>query len=220
MYKPIQHVLGYAWFYNMKFKVNEQVLIPRPETEELVEWIIQEIKSNKISNLQVLDIGTGSGCIPITLKKKLPQIVMSSIDISNEAINIAQANAKQLETEVTFVEMDFLNEQLTQELPKYDIIVSNPPYIKQSESNTMSKHVVAFEPAMALFVPDEDALLFYRKIAKFGLQHLNDNGFIYFEINETLGTEVIQLLLSKGYQSELRKDMQGKDRMIKAWLTA
>jgi len=216
-HKPVQYVLHEAWFAGMKFYVDEQVLIPRPETEELVEWVIQENQKSKIKNIRLLDIGTGSGCIAIALKKKWDDICTIAIDISPAALGIAKKNASLSGTEVLFQLFDFLNEESWPQLSGYDIIVSNPPYIKQSESKEMSKHVVEYEPKTALFVPDEDALLFYRKIALFGKGHLSANGKIYMEINEALGKEVSALFQKEGYRTELRKDLMGKDRMLKAF---
>lgn len=215
-HKPIQYVLGEAWFAGMKFFVNEHVLIPRPETEELVDWIVGESQKSKVKNQKLLDIGTGSGCIPVSLKKLLPELYVSSVDISKDALEIAQKNAAGLHADVNFLHFDFLNEANWDQLPVVDTIVSNPPYIKQSEYGSMSKNVLDFEPSIALFVPDEDALLFYRKIVMFSKTHLSKNGSIFLEINEALGKEVIELYESFGYNVELRKDMQGKDRMAKA----
>lgn len=219
-HKPIQYVLGEAWFAGMKFYVNEAVLIPRPETEELISWAAAEIQNSsrrwrdKIQNL--VDIGTGSGCIPICLKKKLPQLSVTAIDVSGDALQVARQNAETLTADINFLQLDFLNEANWDHLPVFDIIVSNPPYIKQSEEQSMSANVLAFEPSLALFVPDEDALLFYRKIAAFGKTHLSKHGMVFIEINEALGDEVKTLFELNGYTSELRKDMQGKDRMVKA----
>jgi len=213
-HKPVQYVLGEAWFYEMKFYVNEHVLIPRPETEELVELIA----SCKLPVTSILDVGTGSGCIPITLKKQLPKATITSLDVSVHALKVAQQNASNLNTAITFKELDFLKEYTWKELDSYDVIVSNPPYIKQSESTTMHNNVLLFEPTIALFVEDDDALLFYRKIAIFGKTHLNPEGKIFVEINEQLGAETIALFEQYGYEATLKKDMQGKDRMIIAWL--
>lgn len=215
-HKPIQYVLSEAWFAGSKYYVNESVLIPRPETEELIEWTVKQSLEFGVWSLELIDIGTGSGCIPISLKKKLPQIAVTSIDVSGDALKVARQNAETLNAEINFLQLDFLNEANWDQLPVFDIIVSNPPYIKQSEEANMSKNVLAFEPSLALFVPDEDALLFYRKIALFAKSHLSKQGFIFLEINEALGKEVIRLLESSGYEVELRKDMQGKDRMIRA----
>lgn len=216
--RPVQYVLGEAWFAGMKFLVDESVLIPRPETEELVEWIMQDLKNSNSSTTiaATLDIGTGSGCIPIALKKQIRNISVTSLDVSEGALNLAQKNAVSHDTNIHFLLFDFLNEEKWAELALFDIIVSNPPYIKESERALMSKNVLDFEPSLALFVPDNDALLFYRKIASFGKQHLSQDGKIYVEINGILGKEVSSLFIKEGYQVELRKDMQGKDRMLKA----
>jgi release factor glutamine methyltransferase len=164
----------------------------------------------------LIDIGTGSGCIPISLKKKLPQLAVTAIDVSREALQVAKQNAATLHADINFVELDFLNEANWNQLPVFDIIVSNPPYIKQSEEVNMHKNVLAFEPSLALFVPDEDALLFYRKIAAFAKTHLTLRGILFLEINEALGNEVTALLQTLGFETALRKDMQGRDRMVKA----
>jgi release factor glutamine methyltransferase len=214
-HQPVQYVLNEAWFAEMKFYVDENVLIPRPETEELVEWIVEEVR-NKKSEVRVLDIGTGSGCIPITLKKKLPEIIVRAIDVSEGALNVAVKNAMQLAAQVYFFKLDFLEEENWSQLGKFDVIVSNPPYIKESEAEMMNKNVLEYEPHVALFVPDNDALLFYRKIDAFGKGHLAENGLIFLEINETLGKEVVELFHSQGYSVDVRKDMQGKERMVKA----
>lgn len=214
-YKPIQYVLGEAWFAGMKFYVNEHTLIPRPETEELVDWIREESQKILDAGYSILDIGTGSGCIPIALKKKLPLLSVTSIDVSKDALEVAQQNANTLQADISFLNIDFLDESNWNQLPVVDIIVSNPPYIKQSEQDSMAKNVLDFEPAIALFVPDEDALLFYRKIAVFGKKHLSKQGCIFLEINETLGKDVVQLYENAGYIVELKKDLQGKDRMVK-----
>lgn len=217
-HKPIQYVLGEAWFAGMKFFVNEDVLIPRPETEELVEWIYAESRQSTRNHLQLLDIGTGSGCIPISLKKKQPALSIAALDVSKGAIAVAKRNAGSLEAAIHFILVNFLNEAFWDQLPVADIIVSNPPYIKESEQNNMRKNVLGFEPLLALFVPDNDALLFYRKIALFGKTNLTEEGTIFVEINEALGKEVADLFEVNGYTVELRKDMEGKDRMIKATL--
>lgn len=213
--RPIQYVLGEAWFGGMKFIVNEHTLIPRPETEELIEWI--KATANPEPQ-KVLDIGTGSGCIPVTLKKEFPLWQLTAIDVSDDTLEVAKQNAILNQVVIEFIGMDFLNETLWLNLPAYNIIVSNPPYIKKSEKDTMSAHVVDHEPSIALFVPDEDALIFYRKIASFGLSHLKKNGQLFFEINQLLGKEICVLLEQMGYQPILRKDLHGNDRMIMATL--
>src|SRR6187455_1203226 len=214
--EPVQYVLGETWFAGMKFKVNKNVLIPRPETEELVDWIIRDAMSYEPRAMSILDIGTGSGCIPITLKKKLPEANVSAIDVCSEALFTATENAIDLNAEVNFLLLDFLDEEKWKELAQFDIIVSNPPYVKQSEINTMHDRVKEFEPHLALFVPDEDALLFYKKLSDFSLNHLKPGGSLFVEINEALGEQVVNLFRSTGFANiELRKDMQEKDRMIK-----
>ena len=214
--EPVQYVLGEAWFAGMKFKVNKNVLIPRPETEELVDWVA---KQSAIGNQQlaIIDMGTGSGCIPITLKKRLPDAELSAIDVCSEALFTATENAIEHNTEINFVQLDFLNEEKWSELGNFDIIISNPPYVKQTEKHSMHERVISFEPHLALFVPDSDALLFYRKLAGFAVKHLNPGGSLFVEINEALGNEVVALFKNTGFADiQLKKDMQGKDRMIKA----
>ena len=216
-HKPVQYVLHEAWFAGMQFYVDENVLIPRPETEELVESITREVASLEFGVYSLLDIGTGSGCIPVALKKKISSLEVHALDISSGALELAEKNAAIQQTEIVFHQLDILNKGEWKRLPKFDIIVSNPPYIKQSEANEMHENVLQHEPHIALFVPDEDALLFYKAAAAFGLQHLNKNGKLFFEINETLGENVCVMLEEYGYTNiELKKDMQGKDRMVKA----
>ena len=217
--KPIQQVLGEAHFYGLVFKVNEHVLIPRPETEELVDWIIADNNSQfAVSNIKILDVGTGSGCIPVTLKKHLPQAEVSTMDVSDEAIAIAKQNAAKIGVEVSFIAADILT--FSSEL-KYDVIVSNPPYIRDLEKAEMHENVLAYESHLALFVNDEDPLIFYKAIASFAQTNLNPDGKLYFEINEYLGKETVDMLADKGFKYiELRKDMQGKDRMIRCSLSA
>ena len=218
--EPVQYVLGEAWFAGMKFKVYKTVLIPRPETEELVDWVIKEINvqySRFNAQCSIIDIGTGSGCIPIALKKKLPQTTVSAIDVCSEALFTATENAMEHNAEVDFRLFDFLDEEKWKELSQYDIIVSNPPYIRQSEMNSIHERVKEHEPHLALFVPDNDALLFYKKLAAFSFEHLKPVGNLFVEINEALGGDVMNMFRSAGFSKvELRKDMQGKERMIKA----
>lgn len=214
-HKPVQYVVGEAWFAGMKFYVNENVLIPRPETDELVEWIITDFSSHQ-KTIQLLDIGSGSGCIPISLQKNLPRATVTSLDISEGALEVARQNATTLKADVDFKLIDFLNEDNWNNLGMFDVIVSNPPYIKDSESATMHNNVLSFEPHLALFVDDNDALIFYKKIAAFAITHLAKDGKIYVEINEALGPETKALFESYSFTTELRKDLQGKDRMIRA----
>jgi release factor glutamine methyltransferase len=223
-HRPVQYVLGEAWFIGYRFYVNESVLIPRPETEELVQWVIDSMQSavgssqSATDNKEILDIGTGSGCIPISLKKKMPSAAVTSIDISTAALEVAQKNAAILEAAVNLRELNFLDAAARTALPAYDIIISNPPYVKQSEAASIEKHVLDYEPSLALFVPDHDALLFYRHIAAFGKTNLKEAGCIYVEINAALGEATVACFAEQGYQTTLRKDMHGNDRMLSAYL--
>lgn len=212
--QPVQYVLGEAWFAGNPYLVDPSVLIPRPETEELVDWILKDDLQKDFRN--ILDIGTGSGCIPISLKLKKQDAVVLSFDISKEALAVAQKNVTNLNASVQLMEVDILDESRWHNFPVFDCIVSNPPYIKDTERTGMAKHVTDFEPSLALFVRDEDPLLFYRKIALFAQEHLDALGCIYLEINETLGKEVVILYENLGYTTELRKDLSGRDRMVKA----
>ncbi|WP_298732602.1 peptide chain release factor N(5)-glutamine methyltransferase [uncultured Chitinophaga sp.] len=216
--QPVQYVTGTAWFYGMELMVNPQVLIPRPETEELVEWIVQDVRAGGgAAAIQLLDIGTGSGCIPLALKKELPAADVWGIDVSTGALATARANATQQQLEVRFEEVNVLDEKATGALPVFDIIVSNPPYIKHSEHTVMQQQVLAYEPSLALFVPDDDALLFYRVIAELATRKLSAAGRLYFEINEALGKEVVALLETAGFKNViLKQDIFGKDRMVRA----
>jgi release factor glutamine methyltransferase len=213
--RPIQYITGKAWFMGAAYAVNEQVLIPRPETEELVDWVIEyaEIKGKA---LRILDIGTGSGCIAIALKKALPEATIVAIDISTNAIKIAEGNAAALKAEIEFVALDILN---TAFLPgQYDVIVSNPPYIPMHEMKNMELQVTDHEPNIALFVPDEDPLVFYKAIARLAKLHLSSNGQLFFEIHYDQGDAMIQLLDEMHFHAELRPDLFEKDRMIRASL--
>jgi release factor glutamine methyltransferase len=214
-HRPVQYVLGETWFHGLRFHVNENVLIPRPETEELVDWIITE--NNHHQQLRILDIGTGSGCIPISLKKGLPQATVYSCDISEAALEVARQNAADLEAAVHFIQQDILDASLWDKLPEVDIIVSNPPYIPENNKAAMHKNVLEHEPHLALFVSNEDPLSFYRAIAELSGKKLNTNGAVYAEIHEDLGASTLALFREKGFGSVmLRRDMQEKDRMIKA----
>ncbi|MEO5948222.1 MAG: peptide chain release factor N(5)-glutamine methyltransferase [Chitinophagaceae bacterium] len=216
-HEPVQYVLNEAWFGNMKFYVDKNVLIPRPETEELVEWVISNCRF-PIDELKILDIGSGSGCIPISLKKRIRKAEVWSCDISEGALTVAKKNTEDLGQEVNFIHLDFLDQHSWTQLPKFDIIVSNPPYIPENDKQTMQRNVLQYEPATALFVPNNDPLLFYKAIAAFGKEHLEKDGSIFMEIHESLGKEVTQLFHQAGYSTEIKKDMQEKDRMIKASL--
>lgn len=211
--EPIQYILGHTLFYGYRFHVTPSVLIPRPETEELVETIIRD---EQAEGLNILDVGTGSGCIAISLAKELKQASVSAIDISEEALTIAMENAVKNNADVYFLKTDILNDVLFKE-EELDIIVSNPPYVLMNEKPEIRQNVLDHEPHTALFVPDEDPLLFYRAIAHFGTKHLKKGGRIYFEINASLGKETLELLQSTGYKNcILIKDLSGRDRIIKA----
>ena len=214
--KPVQYCLGETWFYGLRFKVSEAVLIPRPETEELVDWIIEKVNHP----ISILDIGTGSGCIAIALKKHLTDAEVIGLDISSEALLIAKQNAVLNGVKISFIENDILHYPISTDTTKHSIIVSNPPYITQAEKAEMKENVLANEPHMALFVSDEKPLIFYEAIADFALNKLQPEGLLFFEINEYLAKETTHMLISKGFKNiELRKDMQGKDRMICCKLT-
>ncbi len=213
--KPIQYILGKAWFMGKEYFVNENVLIPRPETEELVDWI-SEYAHIINKPLQLLDIGTGSGCIAISLKLELPNCSITGLDVSSSALEVAKKNATHLNAAIEWVEQDIL---MSASLPaSYDIIVSNPPYIPFNEKANMQVQVKNFEPAIALFVTNEDPLIFYRIIARLGKQYLNPNGQLFFEMHYDQGKAIVALFDEMGYHAELRQDMFGKDRMIRASL--
>src|SRR5574338_1138639 len=216
-HEPLQYVLQEAWFGEMKFYVDQNVLIPRPETEELAVWIISDCKF-PIRQLRLLDIGCGSGCISIFLKRKLHKAEVWACDVSEAALTVAKKNAGNLGADIQFRQLNFLNEEERNRLPSFDIIVSNPPYVPEKDQAQMQPNVLQYEPATALFVPDNDALVFYKAIADFGKKKLNPKGAIYVEIHEDLGTAALELFRSKNYEATLKKDMQEKDRMIKAIL--
>lgn len=215
-HEPVQYILNEAWFCGLRFYVDEKVLIPRPETEELVEWIISGCKF-PIDQLSILDIGSGSGCIAIALKRRLGKATVWSCDISSQALQIAKKNSAILGVDVNFIELDFLQKDRREQLPSFDIIVSNPPYIALKEKKEMLPNVLQYEPPTALFVPDNDPLIFYKAMADFGKTHLNKKGIIYAEINEGLGDVTAALFQQNDYTTEIKKDMQGKERMIKAF---
>ena len=210
---PIQYILGTTHFYGLEFNVNENVLIPRPETEELVEWIISSVKMPKFTNLKILDIGTGSGCIGISLAKNIPNAEVSAIDISYKALATAKENADLNEVAVAFIQKNILEANDLEQ--QFDIIVSNPPYVRNLEKAEIKSNVLANEPHLALFVEDNDALLFYRKIAELATKNLSVEGKLFFEINQYLGKETVELLEKIHFKNiELRKDIYGNDRMI------
>ncbi|QXP62575.1 peptide chain release factor N(5)-glutamine methyltransferase [Polaribacter sp. HaHaR_3_91] len=217
--EPIQYILGETEFYSLPFLVDENTLIPRPETEELVEWVINEIQEirskNQDNKLNILDVGTGTGCIPISLAKNLNNVSISAIDVSLEALKKAKQNAVLNKVDITFLEIDILK---AKELPKkYDFIISNPPYVRELEKIEINNNVLQNEPHLALFVDDENPLIFYKKIADLAKQDLTKNGLLFFEINQYLGKETVDMLHQKGFKNiELKKDFSGNDRMIKA----
>jgi release factor glutamine methyltransferase len=220
---PLQYILGETEFYDLIVKVNPSVLIPRPETEELVDWalITSRIINGETEVLKLLDIGTGSGCIAISIKKYIPLADIIAIDISEAALNIARQNADLNQVEINFIQDDiFKPTNLELINSKYDLILSNPPYVTEAEKDQMQDNVLNHEPHIALFVPNNDPLVFYRAIADFALNHLKINGFLFLELNEKFGKETINLLKEKGFKEiELRQDMGGKDRMIRAVLS-
>lgn len=210
--RPLQYVLGETVFFGLRFKVAPGVLIPRPETEELADWVLNSVPDG----CSVLDVGTGSGCIAVSLKVNLPGSSIYALDVSVEALEIASANANLNQVVINFIRED-IRTYITD--LKFDVIVSNPPYVTLDEKEEMQQHVLVHEPHLALFVSNEDPLIFYRAIADFALSNLNRGGFLFFEINEVLGWEMLELLGSRGFSElELRKDMQGKDRMIRCRL--
>ena len=210
-HKPVQYVLGEAWFYNIKLKVNKHVLIPRPETEELVKL---GVDSWQLAAGNILDVGTGSGCIAIALKKNLHAATITAIDISENALSIAKENAAIQKTAIQFLQVDFLNEKNWQTFGMFDMIASNPPYIPADEKESLDKNVTGYEPHSALFVPDEQPLLFYEKMTAFGKEHLNNNGKILAEIHENFASAVLALFKTNYHHAEIKKDIFGKDRMV------
>jgi release factor glutamine methyltransferase len=229
-HEPIQYIMNRAWFYGMELYVDKNVLIPRPETEELVQWIVDDVQASgkdvlirkpmeadETTQLKILDVGTGSGCIPLALKKAMPKAEVWGCDISEEALNVARRNGSSLDIRVDFQGVNFLDEAQQKLLPTVNIIVSNPPYVPLKDKKQMNANVVDHEPHTALFVTDEDPLIFYKALAKFGKKRLYENGSIYMEIHEEIGNDVVNLFKENGYCSiDLKKDMQGKNRMVKA----
>ncbi|MDX8554147.1 peptide chain release factor N(5)-glutamine methyltransferase [Tenacibaculum sp. 1B UA] len=214
--EPIQYILGKTEFFGLPFNVDKNTLIPRPETEELVEWIVKEVeKSQKL--LSILDIGTGTGCIPISLKKQLPNMNVSAVDVSEKALIVAKKNAELNDVEVSFMLQDILKTKVLNS--KFDIIVSNPPYVRELEKAEIKNNVLENEPHLALFVEDNNPLLFYKKIADLAKNNLTKTGLLFFEINQYLSKETVEMLKDKGFTKiELRKDLFGNNRMIKASL--
>ena len=211
-HEPLQYIIGHADFFGRQFQVNPATLIPRPETEELVQLVIDKLKGK--TNLKILDIGTGTGCIPITLYLELPGSKVQSVDISDPALAVAGENARNLGAEVQFDRLDILTEEPT---GMYDVIVSNPPYVLEEEKAQMQPNVLEYEPEQALFVPDASPLVFYERIAELGTRRLNSAGILFFEINERFGDQLSKLLIHMGYYNvTVHKDLQGKDRMVVA----
>ena len=215
-FEPIQYIIGETEFFGLPFEVTPATLIPRPETEELVEWILKDANA---ASLSILEIGTGTGCIPITLAKQLPHAHVTSIDISTEALAVATRNAKRNAVNVQFIHQSVLETEALETCfadQFFDVIVSNPPYVRHLEKHEIQPNVLEHEPHLALFVEDEDALLFYRHIGQLAQNHLKKGGMLYFEINQYLGKETVALLEQLGFQGvELRKDLFGNDRMIR-----
>ena len=231
--EPIQYILGKTEFYGLPFIVDKNTLIPRPETEELVEWVLEEViklQSCNVVKLSILDIGTGTGCIPVSLAKNLNDVQISAIDVSSDALKIAKQNANLNNVDVSFFEMNILEtenlntvakekrlKQVKHKATKLDIIISNPPYVRELEKVEINNNVLQNEPHLALFVDDNNPLIFYKKIADLAKQHLTKNGLLFFEINQYLGKETVEMLQQKGFKNiELKKDLFGNDRMIKA----
>ena len=218
-YEPIQYIIGKTSFFDLELKVDSSVLIPRPETEELVHWVINDLETESDTN-NILDIGTGSGCISIALDTNLPNAKVSALDISEKALSIAKSNALLNDAKVDFYECDILNVESYQnkfKTSQFDIIVSNPPYVRDQEKQDIEDNVLKYEPHIALFVEDDNALQFYQAIINFANVFLNEKGWIYFEINENLGEDMVKLLENANYNYvRLKKDLFGKERMIKA----
>lgn len=214
-YRPIQQILGKACFYGLEFLVDEHVLIPRPETEELVDWICSDHKKEKGKGQTLLDIGTGSGCIAVSLARNLPYAKVFALDVSEKALAVAGENAKRHNAEIEFIHQDILKTDTLVEFNP-DIIVSNPPYVRNLEKKEIKNNVLSHEPHLALFVEDGAPLIFYRKIAQLAKESLKAGGALYFEINQHLGKDMVEMMRSKSFKNiELRKDISGNDRMIK-----
>jgi release factor glutamine methyltransferase len=212
-FKPLQYILGETEFYGLRFFVDSAVLIPRPETEELVEWIISECKSK--NDVSIVDVGTGSGCIPVALARFLPNATVAAIDISAEALDVAQKNAIENKVNVQFIQTDILKRKLPKEL-HFDVIVSNPPYVTPAQKDNMSSNVLDYEPHIALFAPEQNPFVFYEAISEIAQAHLKPAGALYFEINEALPDETAERIRKFGFTTELKQDINGKHRMIKA----
>ncbi|MFH6604210.1 peptide chain release factor N(5)-glutamine methyltransferase [Maribacter algicola] len=216
LHRPVQYIIGKTVFMDLELRVNENVLIPRPETEDLVRWIIEDCRIDRGRDLRILDIGTGSGCIAIALAKNLPGAKVVALDVSQKALELAKKNAEKNGIEIEFIKADILNFNVEFEI-ELDVVVSNPPYVRELDKKEMSENVLCHEPELALFVPDEDPLRFYTKIADFAKANLKGNGKLYLEINQYLAEDSQALLEAKNFQDiELRKDLFGNNRMLKA----
>jgi release factor glutamine methyltransferase len=213
--RPVQYVLGEAWFGPFSFYVNENVLIPRPETEELVEWILDDKKSGDPA-VTVLDIGTGSGCIPVYIKKKRKDFNVNALDISQAALDIAKRNSLAYQADINFFLCDILDPSQWGKLPSADLIISNPPYVPEKQKVFLDRHVRDFEPALALFVPDDEPILFYKIIGDFAAQKMLPGGSLFLEIHHDYAKDIMKWYGDKGFSLELKKDFSGNNRMIKA----
>lgn len=211
-HEPIQYITGETEFFGSRFIVDKNVLIPRPETEDLVQWILDDLKGKPMKDPSILDIGTGSGCIAVSLAKNIPGAQITALDVSDKALQVARKNAEINNVQIRFVQQDILGSYLSQE---YDIIVSNPPYVRELEKREMQRNVLENEPELALYVKDEDPLLFYRRITLLAATALEKNGKLYFEINQYLSKETEQILMENSFRTELRKDIFGNFRMLK-----
>ena len=214
--EPIQYIIGKAWFMELELTVNANTLIPRPETEELVDALIKYLKANGNKKVQILEIGAGSGCIPIAIAKFYPEATITSVDFCANALTVARKNAQDIGVDINWKQLNFLDKQEWGQLGLFDIIISNPPYIRKAEAASMHTNVLAFEPHKALFVEDNDPLIFYKAIHAFCENQLNKKGAIFLEINEGLGNETAALF-NTNYSVEIKKDMQNKERMIMAY---
>jgi len=214
--EPIQYIIGKAWFMELELMVNSHTLIPRPETEELVDALIKYLKANDAKKVQILEIGSGSGCIPIAIAKYYPEARITSIDISEKALDVAKKNAQHIGVDIHWQQFNFLDPTQWDSLGSFDIIISNPPYIRKAEAASMHTNVLNFEPHTALFVEDNDPLIFYKAIHQFGKNHLNTKGAVFLEINEGLGAETAALF-NVDFKVDIKRDMQNKERMLLAY---
>jgi release factor glutamine methyltransferase len=210
--EPIQYVIGHTWFYTLKLELNHHVLVPRPETEELVHWLLYDYHKGLITSApSIADLGTGSGCIALAISRQIPKAIITAIDISEEALMLATLNAQSNNLGVAFKRLDILTEPLP---GKFDVLISNPPYVSKKEFSDLSPSVRDYEPRIALTPMDDDALIFYRRIAELGKAHLKPNGRIYVELNEFHSREIREIFMQEGYLTDMRQDMQGKWRML------